>query len=354
MQTPQEVAAEVAHIRRDLTGHISEIAQDLGRTIALDAARVQRNVAAITMLCHKSAQYFPKISVGKLAAMQAEQTAAVAEWAALERSMYELRNSVSQWPQVEALVRQQIPQKVRPLMDDPNDVTLSQMGQYDAVFDQLHEMFKPQVQSSGARDHGCFADITLPNSTFVAYAHAARRTLLALGVKGPTRFLDVGCGTGFKVMMAAQFFDQCDGLEYDPAYVSAAHTLFERGGLNSCRAFEADGLTYDGYGDYDVLYFYRPMREDDQLQELEAQILRHARPKTLVIAPYRVFESRFEAYGCARVHGWLYVTDSSASDGEVLRKTAEMTGPFVGKIPARGQSLWDPILVASAAKGFGL
>lgn len=155
-------------------------------------------------------------------------------------------------------------------MEGPSEVILSQMGQYDAVFDQLHDVFKPQLQSEGARNHGCFADITLPNSTFVAYAHAAYRTLLALGVNHPTRFLDVGCGTGFKVMMAARYFDECEGFEYDPAYTAAAKGLFARGHFASCSAFQADGLTHEAYDTYDVIYFYRPMREDDQLQELEA------------------------------------------------------------------------------------
>ncbi len=353
MHGPSVLGDDIAQIRQELSRHVSEIAQDLLRSVAFDESRVRRNMAAITTLCHKAAQMIPKVSVAKTDAMRADPSSNMMEWANLERSVFDLRNSVSQWSQIETLIREQIPQKKRLLMEDPNQVTLSQMRQYDAVFDQLHEIFKPQIQTEDARDHGCFADITLPNSTFVAYAHAAYRTLLALGKKSPTRFLDVGCGTGFKVMMAARYFDQCDGLEYDPAYVSAAKRFLRRGGFETCSAFKADGLTYEGYGDYDVLYFYRPMREDDQLQELEAQILRCARPKTLVIAPYRVFETRFERYGCARVCGWLYVTDSSASDAEILRKTAEMTGPFVGKIPPRGQSLWDPILVSSAAKGFG-
>ncbi len=348
------LANEVASIRTEIAQHVGVISRELVRDVGIDASSVQRSAAAITQMSHKLNQLFPKISQAKAESAKNGDDADPQVWVSLDRSAYDLRDGVCSWARIEALVREQIPQKRRELMPSWDEITASQMNQYDAVFDQLHELFAPQSQSTDARDYGCFADITLPNSTFIAYAHAARRVLLAKQPLKPSRFLDVGCGTGFKVMMAAKYFDRCDGLEYDPAYAEGAKSFFDRAHLQTCRAFQADGMEYTEYDDYDVIYFYRPMREDDQLRLLETQILKHTRPGTLIIAPYKVFESRFKDYGCARICGWLYITETSPSDAEILLKKAELTGAFIGKVPQHGRGVLDPILTASATKGFGL
>jgi hypothetical protein len=348
-----ELSEDIAQLRNDISKNVNAIAGELSRDVGIDVSTVQRCTSAVTMLCHSAAQLIPRISQTKAQSLKVGDAADIQAWALLDRVAFDLRAAINQWTKIEELVRLQIPPKRRKLLVDVPEIRQSQLVQYDAVLDQLHELIKPQQQTEGARDHGCFADISLPNSTFLAYVHAAHRVLLTQGRRGPSRFLDVGCGSGFKVMMAARYFDKCVGLEYDKAYVQAAKDLFERAQLDSCHAFEADGLTHTGYDEHDVIYFYRPMRDDDQLRELEKQILAHARPRALIIAPYRVFETRYKDYGCARIQGWLYVKDASESDATILRKNAEMTGSFVGKIQPRGKSIWDPILAASATKGFG-
>lgn len=210
-----------------------------------------------------------------------------------------------------------------------HDLYGTQLLMLDQTLLALHRLINPAGQSPQAAELGCFPDIALRASSFVSHAHAAYRVALAQGKSTGLRFLDVGCGGGMKVLSAADFFGTAEGLDYDPAYVSAANTLFAAVGTGRCRAYEANGLTFTGYDAYDVIYFYRPMKEHAGLAALEEQIVRHARPGTILIAPYSSFAQRAADLDFAPIEGEVYVAGMAADAAKALCRAARFIGPDV-------------------------
>ena len=80
------------------------------------------------------------------------------------------------------------------------------------------------------------------------------------------RFLDVGAGVGTKMLLADSIFGlNTQGIERVPEYVRQAREL----GLVIT---EADALTWDGYGDFDIVWLNRPFKDEKLQAELERQV----------------------------------------------------------------------------------
>lgn len=101
--------------------------------------------------------------------------------------------------------------------------------------------------------------------------------LFACGANRAGAFLDVGCGTGEKAFLAYALggFDAADGLEYDPKTVAVAEYLLHGAATKQpypIRVFCQDALEFTRYGDYDVVYMYRPMKPSALMRKLVARI----------------------------------------------------------------------------------
>lgn len=218
-----------------------------------------------------------------------------------------------------------------PLMPDPRPV-LDLGAAQDRVIAQVltgaTDAITPQPQTGEAVEHGCFPDIGLLASRFMHCIHLAHRILLARKQMSPVRFIDIGCGGGLKVAMAAQVFARSEGLDYDAGYVAAAERAFLGMGATRCRAFEADGMTFDRYGDYDVLYLFKPMYEP-ALYALEARVVGDAPPVAIIIAPGDGFEFRAEALGLTRIAGAVYVKGTGAGALASLVAETRRIGPHI-------------------------
>ena len=148
-----------------------------------------------------------------------------AEQAPRARYLNDLDARARKLAQVTDRLAAMLSRKPQPLYrpDPPRgDLVAEQLAASDRVFTALHRVVNPAAQDAGSADFGCHPDIPLLPSVFLAHAHAALRVALAQNRPAPLRFLDVGCGGGVKVMLAAEIFGQADGLEYDPGYVAAA------------------------------------------------------------------------------------------------------------------------------------
>lgn len=268
------------------------------------------------------------------------------------------RLQINRWATIRGLVQEQRKSKQQPLYPPQAKLaqtTYTQMGASDDVFHWLHAMLNPSEQSDAARDHACFPDIALSNSEFHEHLHAAYRVILAQRRDEPVRFLDVGCGGGLKVLTAFRYFPETHGFDFDPAYVDAANDLLAKDDGLSYRVFEHDALTFEGYGDYDVIYFYRPISEESLLIEMEQAIAAQARPGTVLVAPYVSFPARHEALGCGHIGGAVYVAGMSQKQANSLRIKAERMGPYIVKPDnAPLSSVWDPLLDASRSNGFDI
>lgn len=206
------------------------------------------------------------------------------------------------------------------------DPAAEQLAASDRVFAALHRVVNPGKQDPASAEFGCHPDIPLLPSVFLAHAQAALRVALAQNRPAPLRFLDVGCGGGVKVMLAAEVFHHADGLEYDPGYVAAARSVLDLLAVPRSRILQADALTFPGYADYDVIYFYQPMKAIEDLVRLERHIVASARPGTVLIAPYAQFRARAEGLGCGAIAGDVHVTGCSPAEAAALRQQAETTG----------------------------
>lgn len=244
-----------------------------------------------------------------------------------------------------------------PLLPDPRprfDLGAVQESVVNKVFTDAHAAVNPASQDNAATELGCFPDIALDADHFVWNAHLACRMLLALKRPRPWSFLDVGCGGGMKVALAAEMFDRADGLDYDPGYVAAALRSFAAMKAGRCHAFQADGLSFEGYGDYDVVYFFQPMRAEDGLHALERRIVEQTPPGGLLIAPYPGFLWRGAALGCRQVMGNVYVKDMDEGALEVWKAETRRMGPHLqlhGKGVPRGAGWLRPLWLACLANG---
>lgn len=275
-----------------------------------------------------------------------------------ERYCKVMRSRLRMWERVVEAVRPCIADGDWPLTPPPrprHDLGAAEEAVMSRVFTRAHHAINPVPQAAEAEALGCFADIPLNVGRFLANAHLARRLLMARRHKGPTRFLDVGCGGGVKVVLAAELFDEARGLEYDPGYVEAAGRTFAAMRAMRCGVVHADGLTYGGYGDFDVIYFYQPMQNVEQLHRLEEQIATTARPGTLLIAPYNNFIARAPELGCLPVRESVYVLGLPEGEVDALVAEVRHIGPDIvdpdSTIPSDAGWL-RPLWLACQANGF--
>lgn len=240
----------------------------------------------------------------------------------------------------------------RPRLADPG---WAQRNVLDRALRRLTPVLNPHPQDASAAARGAFPDIPIGPGEFVEHLHAARRVAMAGQTQQPLRFLDVGCGSGLTVLLASELFDEAVGIEIDPGYVSAATELLRRAEVPNGRIEQADALLFDDYGAYDIIYFYRPLRDIDLLRQMERRILAQARPGTLLIAPYDLFDDRLDAYGCSRIAGRLFIAGVGPEAASEARRRAEHVGSAVLRT-RDGHDPLDGYLVplVSACEAMGL
>jgi SAM-dependent methyltransferase len=112
------------------------------------------------------------------------------------------------------------------------------------------------------------------------------------------KFLDVGCGPGITLLLAQTLFDAY-GLEYDRNLVEKARLLV------GDHAFQADAATYNGYDQYDCIYYYRPLFDDEKHLEFEQMIHAAMKPGAVVCPIWEVFDWE-AAPDMKRVNDLLY------------------------------------------------
>ena len=249
-----------------------------------------------------------------------------------ERYCKVMRNRLRIWARVVVAAEQCLAGNEWPLLPPPRpryDLGAAEEAVMSRVFTRAHYAINPVEQAAEAEALGCFADIPLNVGRFLANAHLARRLLMARKHRGPARFLDVGCGGGVKVVLASELYDEAMGLEYDAGYVEAARRDVAQMKALRCGVLHADGLTFEGYGAFDVIYFYQPMQNVDQLHRLEERIATTARPGTVLIAPYNNFIQRAPVLGSAAIRESVYVVGLPDTEVDALTDEIARMGPDI-------------------------
>lgn len=265
-----------------------------------------------------------------------------------KKSLIQLRQRIDMWDDMRGLVARHVAPVPTPLR------TARTLATEDPVTKLLHaavfKLANPNAQSASARDYGCFEDIAMPLPPFDMLMIAAYRLLLVQGRTAGARFLDVGSGGGTKVFLASHYFDRCDGLEYDPGYAAAGDRTMRILAPEACRVLHGDGLTFEHYGEYDVIYFYRPLNDDAMLHRLEQRILSQARPGTIVLAPYDPFLKPRPGLSASKVVNPIFLAGASQAEADALRQEAEYTGIEVVRRPRNfpfDTGFWAPLLQAA-------
>jgi len=127
-----------------------------------------------------------------------------------------------------------------------------------------------------------------PRQVFAQLAFAAK----ALGLDGANPaetkpgLLDVGCGIGHVLLMAEEFGFAARGIEKDDYSFAIAARL-----LGEDKVTRADIWTYDGYGDFEVIYYFRPFSAREQQLRFEKLIEDRMKPGAILIANHKNSEA---------------------------------------------------------------
>lgn len=125
---------------------------------------------------------------------------------------------------------------------------------------------------------GHYSYIPLDYGTFLNQLNKAAKEL-GLDFQG-AKFVDAGCGIGTKVAMAGMLGLDAYGVELNPDYVRVAQRMV---GYGSDHVIEGDAIKHN-YKPYDIIYFYRPMRDERMQSQLEQRIVRTAQSGAIILA----------------------------------------------------------------------
>ena len=261
------------------------------------------------------------------------------------------------WPRVARLIDRQLrPSSFPPLVTEVSEpVSGIQNSPLNYLMTVLSKLANPVAQSESRHAETHYGDIPLSGAYFLNLLQAASRVALAQNRSGPLRFLDVGCGGGSKVIAASAMFDVAHGIELDAECVEHAQAFLNRIVAEAPQITQADALLFSDYGNYEIIYFYRPMKAGHLALELEDRIVSQAAPGTILIAPLNASLSRRS--DVSQIADVIFVAHQDAGitrdiAQRALTKGAE--GRLVARDPLRSLGFWDPIIVQSRRNGFDL
>jgi len=134
-------------------------------------------------------------------------------------------------------------------------------------------------------------------------------------------------------------------------------SVMERLGYPSDAVTQADALEFDRYGDYDIVYFFRPISIHEQLKRMEDRILEQVRPGTILIAPYAGFSAEYDDPRCTAIAPSIYVAHEPPYQVEHLRQRAELIGtdaPPHDCASSGKLGYWKSVIEASRRNGYAL
>ena len=168
------------------------------------------------------------------------------------------------------------------------------MEYYENVINNLEKLLANDSQEDidAKRKAGQFEYIPFRVCDFITQITAARKMLKGPNYETNYKFIDVGCGIGTKVLLAREYFDAY-GIEITNKYVERARALLIASKSSRwskpnvaelcAKIIEGDALEHD-YREYDVVYFYWPIRHSETQVKLEQHIIRTIKKGGIVIA----------------------------------------------------------------------
>lgn len=140
---------------------------------------------------------------------------------------------------------------------------------------ETEELDRGWQRNAAGRDNPDYTPwMPFPVYDFIALVAEA---LPALPDSAGDNFLEIGCGPGTRMRLASAIYGlNAHGIDRVPEYVDEARKL----GLS---AEVADALTWDGYRKADVIWFNRPIRDQELERQLEIRVWEEMAPGAVVI-----------------------------------------------------------------------
>lgn len=101
-------------------------------------------------------------------------------------------------------------------------------------------------------------------------------------------FFDAGCGIGNILLIAEQYFFEVYGIEKDEYPCRLAQQFF-----GPEQVQQADVWEFQGYGDYDVIYYFRPL-PDGESESLLERLIEDQMKKGAVLIANRKLDKEIE------------------------------------------------------------
>lgn len=188
------------------------------------------------------------------------------------------------------------------------------------IIQHIEELVTPRIDRERTYEQGMYPCIPFSNQSFLNRLQDAMDILQAVGTRddkgGRPKFIDVGCGIGMKVKMAALAGLEAHGIEYHKEYVRLAHRL-----VNQSCITRGDAREYKRYGEFDIIYFYCPMANHDLQIQLEKTIYEQAKEGAVLIEALKQ-NDYLEASEpqLRRIHREVYMKTSDLELAEWLRQ----------------------------------
>lgn len=113
------------------------------------------------------------------------------------------------------------------------------------------------------------------------------RAFAELDFHNKLNFLDVGCGKGYVLHLAAAYpFARIAGIEYSKAVFSILKRNMAQLRRTDIALFNADARDFDAYGEYDVIYFFNPFGEKIMSDVIESILNQMQKEKEYIIIYY--------------------------------------------------------------------
>jgi len=144
------------------------------------------------------------------------------------------------------------------------------------------------------------------------------------GDRQPKKFIDVGCGVGQKVYLAKAMLGlDAYGLELRPQHAQKARELLSQFTASdySSKIFTANAITFDGYAEFDYIYFYTPSPNREVQAQIETAVAKGAKIGAIVTP---VGESQlFGRLSSASAFGWKNTTRNKSSNYPVWERVSD-------------------------------
>lgn len=169
-----------------------------------------------------------------------------------------------------------------------------------SVLDQLQSLAANRIGAKYKKDYSSAIHRKNKSYPFIPYGTrtAVAQIMKAYDVLDSARrpntysvykFLDAGCGIGNTMLLARKIGLDAYGLEIDPTILRFAKEI----GICPNNIIKQNILTYKSYGKYDIIYFYRPIKNGAKQTKFEKHVKDQMKQGAILI-PNLMADQRLE------------------------------------------------------------